>query len=1039
MNKRKFRMDWKRSLVITLVVALMLGTLSFTGSDPKAQASEYSKIVSVSPYVSDLNGLGINYEFKMDDGRSMHLNLDQKNVAQVYESGKKKIRSYTGGSVIYITNSGELFQGSPPTKKLDGVADFEATTIPDTFSNFSSYFALMQDGTVMAWGRGTEGQLGIGSKINKTVPTEVVDPLTGDPLTGIKKIYSLAIDSVLLVTDGKVYIIGSGFGNNSRTGAKPLDISAKFASFSNASEFEMKALENLNYSLDYNHKYNDSFVSLYEASRRVFIIKGQSYSLTNFNDYDYRESAYGKGEANYKSSLVPFPSNTKIENLRKITSAVNKNSSNDKNVSTGYLNLDENGNLEYWGTPLSGWNYSPASFSATRNQVATNVNKVWASGSGTIIFSKPNGYLYGWGTNADNMFGTSDRNPSTPIRLSGASNEIKDVKDFAMAASNSRMFVLQNDNSVLTWRSNGAISKLPQKYLSLLTLRPKESMSTVAYAINENGQFGYFDANATFNLVTGAPTVYPEDYVVPVTAPDKPILAISSQDKFNQSIVSINYGTTNDIATKQYEINGGGWQNYSGDILITQSGSVTIKARSADSKGNMSEIGELTLTSNPIVITAGDPRIEKLTADEFKIHASTTGSAKVQVRVDGAAWQDFNIANNLLLTPGNHTIEVRLLNDRDQELINKSFNVTADDPTPVVVGKPVLTQKGLNNNYGLDIDVAYDTAAGIAEYSVDGGPWNTFTGTITVSNAAHTIRAKVVNQNHIESEVVDFVTTVVPPKITVNNDQVTVDLGIDTSDVTVHYKDSNNQWVQYSGPITYVPGTHNIEIEIRDNVGTPVFNGGPYTVTIVDPNAGNPGGGTTPTPNPDAGTPVGEEDVEFTVHSGGLSGRFEGADLSTIIIDSTNPYQTINSVSRVILEDSRGSGEPYQYSMDVTDFVSDPITDNSTNQQNLVVSIPANSLSVKVLATKTLNGPTAELSNIGKHVFTGTGPETLASAKAFEGMGRFEIPMEFTLSVPDRVKIISSGSSSKFVPGESTGLMAAIYRSQIRTTLTSGI
>ncbi|MGN7309051.1 hypothetical protein ACTHQ2_24215, partial [Bacillus subtilis] len=198
-------------------------------------------------------------------------------------------------------------------------------------------------------------------------------------------------------------------------------------------------------------------------------------------------------------------------------------------------------------------------------------------------------------------------------------------------------------------------------------------------------------------------------------------------------------------------------------------------------------------------------------------------------------------------------------------------------------------------------------------------------------------------------------------------------------------------------------------------------------------------GGTTPTPDPGTGTPVGQEDVDFTVNSGGLSANFEGADLSTIIIDSTKPYQSINSVSRVLIEDSRGNGEGFQYSIDVSDFVSESMQDNSTNTQSLVVSIPANSLAVEVLNTKTLNGPAAELSNVGKHTFTGNGPEMLAIAKAFEGMGYNEIQLNFTLSVPDRVYFVSSGSGSKFVPGESSGLMAGTYKAQVRTTLTSGI
>lgn len=1046
-DKKKYtiRIGWKRSLIVTLVGALLVGTYSFADLGPKAQAAEYAKILSVEPYVSDQStGASPAYEFKLDDGRSLHLNMDSYSKVTVSESGMKKVRHYTEGNQVYITDSGELYQGSPPVKMLDGVKDFEAINRSGTWNPFSSYFALMEDETVMAWGRGTEGQLGIGSKSNKTVPTEVVDPTTGDPLEGVKKIYSLAVDSVLLITDNKVYLVGAAFYMDSLTEAKPIDISDQFPDFTNSSQFEMQAVENLNYINDVNHSYGSSLMSTTEASRRVFTVNGQSLSLTDFTTYDRRESSYGKGEPRYTSKLHLFPVGVKVENLRKMTSAVKKtSSSSDKNVSTGYLNLD-NGNLEYWGTPITGWNASQTTFSATKTQIATGVSKVWASTGGTVMFSKPNGYLYGWGTNTDGLLGTQDQNISTPIRLTGPSNEIKNIKDFAVQGKDvTRAFALKEDNTLLSWESNGTVTVQPKKYLALFNLRPLSSMETYVYAINEDGQLGYFDRYLDYKLVTGAPTVYPSDYVVPVTAPDMPVLSIASQDKFNQSLVSINFGTTGDIATKQYQINDGGWLDYTGEILITQSGNVTIQARSADSNGNISEIGELTFTSDPIVITAGHPTIDKISADEFKITAEATGNIKVQVKVDGGpAWQDFNVANNLLLTPGEHTVIVRLLNDRDQELINKTFNVTADSPEPVVVAKPVVTQKGLNNQYGLDIEVTFDTAAGEAQYSIDGGTWNTTTGSFSVSNATHTIQAKVVTADGNESEVTEFVTTASQPKITVNNDQVTIDLGINTSDVTVYYKDnSNNQWVEYTGPVTYVPGTYNIEVEVRDrNTGTPVFTGGPYTVTVTDPNGSNPdSGGTTPTPDPGNGTPVGDEDVDFTVNSGGLSARFEGADLSTIIIDNTNPYQSINSVSRALIEDSRGNGKGYQYSMDVTDFVSEPMQDNSTNSQSLVVSIPANALSVDVLNTKTINGPAAELSNVGKHVFTGNGPEMLATAEAFEGMGYNEIPLNFTLSVPDRVEIVSSGSGSKFVPGESTGLMAGIYKSRFTITLSSGI
>lgn len=1046
-KKYKISIGWKRSLIVTLVVALIVGTYSFADFGPKVQAAEYVKVNSVTPYTNtSAYGPVAGYSFNMDDGSSFHISSKDFYTGRNIPAGVKKAKALTGSRDIYLTNAGELWLGFPAVKVLDNVEDFEVMA-QDAQNDFTSYFALMKDGTVLAWGKGTQGQLGIGYKQDKTVPTEVIDPETGDPMEGVKKIISSASDSLLLVKDGSVYIVGNSFLNTSSTAtAAPVKINAKFPAFSTADQFEMKAVEGMTVLKEGNHFYGSSFGGSQEAARRVFVINGKSYSLTNFFAYDKRDIYYGWGETYYSNGLVELPADVKVGNLVKMGSyASQSNSKNDLNVSSGYLNLDQ-GKLEYWGTTFASWGKMPATFSPTRVQIATGVKKVQGTGLGTIIFLKSNGYLYVSGTNNDRMSGTVDSLPAIPIRITGPENQIKNIKDFGIKVSTTTytdksVYALQEDNTMLTWKYDGAVTTLPDKYLSMYTLRKDSENLTEIVAIREDGVLGRFDMYSTkFIPYTNAPVVYPADYVVPVTAPDKPVLSIASQDKFNQSVISINFGASGDIATKQYQINGGGWLDYTTDILITQSGNVTIQARSANSKGNISDVGELTITNNPIVITAGDPRIEKISADEFKIHADATGTVKVQVKIDGAAaWQDYNVANNLLLTPGSHTVDVRLLNERDQELINKTFNVTADSPAPVVVAKPVVTQKGLNNFYGLDIEVTYNVAEGEAQYSIDGGSWTTTTGSFSVSNAAHTIRAKVVTAGGKESEITEFVTTASHPKITVNDDQISIDLGINTSDVTVHYKDNNNQWVEYTGPITYVPGTHNIEIEVRDrNTGTPVFTGGPYTVTVIDPNPSNPGDGGT-TPDPGTGMPVGEEDVDFTVNGGGLSAKFEGADLSTIIIDNTNPYQTINSVSRVLIDDSRGNGEGYQYSMNVTDFVSEPMQDNSTNTQSLVVSIPANALSVDVLNTKTINGPAAELSNVGKHIFTGNGPEMLATAKAFEGMGYNEIPLNFKLSVPDRVKIVTSGAGSKFIAGEFTGLMAGIYKAQITTTLVSGI
>ncbi|MEW4426047.1 hypothetical protein AB1I68_00970 [Paenibacillus pabuli] len=1048
-NEKKYniRIGWKRSLIVTLVVALLVGTYSFMNLGPKAQAAEFSKIMKWNTYYSEsVSGTAISAE--LDNGKTLYIpafyramgyypsySESPENVEKYREYSGTYAGTYTKPGASYITSSGDFYIGTE--KIASGVKDYVVVR--------DRHFVLFEDGTVSAWGKGDKGELGVGYKANKTALSEVVDDLYGDPITGIKKIFvwdqtNSSSAGILMVSDNQVYMIGYGFGKESYTGAKPLNVTSHFPAFTSADNFDMFFLENAEYSSQ--QVYGGYTYGTYNMqAKRLFVINGENYAMTNLLADD--QGAIYEGST---TSITKLPASINLKNLKRVSEAyyqyensTGKNKFYANGRSSIFYQLD-NGILTYWGTtPETFGKYGPV-FDPTIKTLNVGVSSVSGVYTGTIWYVK-NKNLYAYGSNVYDVSGVSGGALKTPARITGPANELTNVSKFE--ASPSGNWALLEDGTLYGFKNANASSWKKQsiKFLDIFSHSTDGLGRSEVFGIGEDYNLYYLkDPAYTVSTISGVTAkLAPADYVAPVTNPDKPLLAISSQDKFNQSVVTINYGSTGDIATKQYQINGGGWQDYTGDIVVTQSGNVTIQARSADSKGNISEVGELTFTSDPIVITAGHPTIDKVSAEEFKISADATGYTKVQVRVDGAAWQEFNVANNLLLTPGDHTVEIRMMNNRDQELINKTFNVTADNPAPVVVAKPVVTQKGLNNQYSLDIEVSFDKAEGEAQYSIDGGSWKTTTGTFNVSNAVHTIQAKVVGITGVESEIVDFVTTKVDPKVTMDNGNLEIDTGVVNSDYEVYYKDNvNGVWTKYVGTVNYPPGTYTIDIEVREvSSGDVVYSGGPFTLVVPDPNAGN--GGTTPTPDPGAGTPVGQEDVDFTVNSGGLSAKFEGADLSTIVIDSTNPYQSINSVSRALIEDSRGNGKGYQYSMDVTDFVSESMQDNSTNTQSLVVSIPANALSVDVLNTKTINGPAAELSNVGKHVFTGTGPEMLATAKAFEGMGYNEIPLNFTLSVPDRVKIVSSGTGSKFVPGESTGLMAGIYKSKFTITLSSGI
>lgn len=1037
------KLSWKRSVIVTLVVSLVLGSLSFADSSPKAQAAEYDKITNIKSF-----GLGkwqapwVGTTLELSSGRSIVLPtfptpgpsngipayvapVGAKDVKFLYVSEKYPTKYYVPS---YISSQGDLY--------IDD--ELVSGDVEQFISTEGIYMILKKDETVEAWGKGSAGELGIGYKQNKLIPTEVVDPETGDAIQGIKKIFVLSSNqssiAFLLVSDTEVYLVGRAFGLDSRNAAKPIKLGL-FPEFKNA-DFELEFLQGVPHYWEYGQAPNFSQTTG-AFERRVFTIAGKKYALTNFLKDDYGPVRAITEVDN--TVLIPLEDDFDVNNLKKSTKVYYyAGNYGGRSVINTYLKdgvLEYSGDIDYYGT-----NYPR--FSEVKTQVATNVDFVTNNRNGQFWYIRNKG-LYAFGLNPGGQLGVDGGHLKTPVKISGSSNEVKNVKAFAV--SNQDKFILKEDGSLITFTKSNDFTTSSEKYLDLFSITQDAQGTNKVYGIGEDFNL-YQLTSTTQRAVIGEgifPALAPKDYIAPISAPEKPILSIVSQDKFNQSVVSVDFGTFADIATKQYQINGGGWTNYVGDIVVSQTGSVKIEARSADSKGNMSEVGEITVTSAPIVISPGQPTIDKISENEYKISADATGNVKVQVKVDGAAWQEFNTANNLLLTPGDHVIEIRLLNERDQELIGRTFNVTADNPAPSTIKKPELIQH-LSEQFELNIEVIYDDKEGELHSSVDGATWHTTGHSLIVSNYEHKILAKVVAADGTESEITEFVTTPIAPKITINNDQVSIDPGIELRDAKLFYKDPmNNQWLRYFIPLTLSPGNYGLEVEVRDSSEVrQIWSGGPYPVTITDPNAGNPdpgNGGTTPTPNPgQPAQPISDEEVDFTIHSGGLSSRFEGIDLSTIVIDSTNPYQQINSVSNAYIDDSTGRAGGWQYSLQITDFVSEPMYDSSTQENGLVVSIPSTSFSVNVGASKTLAGPENQLSNVGKKVFS-TDAQVLALANPFEGMGYYQIPLNFTMSVPDRVKVVKSSNGSKYISGQDTGLMAGVYKSTFTFTLTSGI
>ena len=123
---------------------------------------------------------------------------------------------------LYSWGGGPLGNGGSASSKtpvqvttLSGVTAITATTEFTGFSQDDTLYALRSDGTVWAWGNGSDGQLGDGTTAASNTPVQV----TG--LTGVTKIVVGADTAYALTRNGRVWAWGAGtagqLGNGART------------------------------------------------------------------------------------------------------------------------------------------------------------------------------------------------------------------------------------------------------------------------------------------------------------------------------------------------------------------------------------------------------------------------------------------------------------------------------------------------------------------------------------------------------------------------------------------------------------------------------------------------------------------------------------------------------------------------------------------------------------------------------------------------------------------------------------------------------
>jgi alpha-tubulin suppressor-like RCC1 family protein len=179
-----------------------------------------------------IGGLGIFT--KVDGGESGDVYME--NVKQVESGGLHSLALLEGGSVYAwgLNDSGQVGNKTSVEEirkpvKVDGADTGNEYLVGVKQIEASSYstYAVLENGNVYAWGRGTEGQLGNGRKVDLSWPNRVKGGELGT--TYIENVKKIAVNSsgshvLALLEDGSVYAWGNSHDGNIGNGANSGDI-----------------------------------------------------------------------------------------------------------------------------------------------------------------------------------------------------------------------------------------------------------------------------------------------------------------------------------------------------------------------------------------------------------------------------------------------------------------------------------------------------------------------------------------------------------------------------------------------------------------------------------------------------------------------------------------------------------------------------------------------------------------------------------------------------------------------------------------------
>jgi C1A family cysteine protease len=316
---------------------------------------------------------------------------------------------------------------------------------------------------------------------------------------------------------------------------------------------------------------------------------------------------------------------------------------------------------------------------------------------------------------------------------------------------------------------------------------------------------------------------------------------------------------TSGVTSTKYRVDGGSWQTYTGSFVVSGDGTHIVEYYSIDNDGNIEPTKSATLKIDTIaphslsIFIKNDDIYTTTTSIALTVGAddATSGVWQMCFSDDGMTWGSWETysTSKLYTLPsgdGTKTVYFKVRDYAGNEIIAID-NIILDTISPLTT--PSLSgDAGENDWCSSDVDVtlsASDATSGVTstKYRVDGGSWQTYTGSFIISgDGSHNVGYySIDNAGNVEgSQSVSInIDTVSPSTIHSlfgdigENGWYTSDVDVilsasdDTSGVaSIMYRIDNESWQTYSPVLLeslhlYLSGdgTQTIEYYSSDNAG----------------------------------------------------------------------------------------------------------------------------------------------------------------------------------------------------------------------------